>query len=255
LQQQNDPDALVDYRTPRLDLDSLYGRGPADQPYMYNGSKFRLGRPLLENDKATRVRDLPRYIDPNDPKAARRALIGDKRNDENVIVSQLHAAMLQFHNELVDQDPKASFRDIQQRVRWHYQWIVVSLFVIFGAVAFVLAAVGLYGVMSFSVNQHTQEFGIRMALGADAARIFRMVMTQGAWQLVIGLILGSGAAALLLGVLATAAVKNILFKVDVLEPSIYFIVAALLTAVAAASCFVPARRATRVDPMVALRYE
>jgi putative ABC transport system permease protein len=94
-----------------------------------------------------------------------------------------------------------------------------------------------------------------MALGADAARIFRMVMTQGAWQLVIGLILGSGAAALLLGVLATAAVKNILFKVDVLEPSIYFIVAALLTAVAAASCFVPARRATRVDPMVALRYE
>jgi hypothetical protein len=130
LQQQNDPDALVDYRTPRLDLDSLYGRGPADQPYMYDGNKFRLGRPLFENDKATKVRDLPRYIDPNDATAARRALIGDKRNDENVIVSQLHAAMLQFHNKLVDQDPKASFRDIQQRVRWHYQWIVVNDFLI-----------------------------------------------------------------------------------------------------------------------------
>jgi putative ABC transport system permease protein len=133
--------------------------------------------------------------------------------------------------------------------------IVVSLFVIFGAVAFLLSAVGLYGVMSFSVSQRTQEFGIRMALGADARRIFRMVMTQGAWQLVIGLVLGAGAAALLLGVLVAAALRNILFKVNALDPSIYFAVAGLLTIVAALSCFVPARRATRVNPVEALRYE
>jgi predicted permease len=133
--------------------------------------------------------------------------------------------------------------------------MIATLFGIFGAVAFILSAVGLYGVMSFSVNQRTQEFGIRMALGADAARIFRMVMTQGAWQLVIGLILGAGGAALLLGVLAAAALQNILFKVNALDPFVYFAVAALLTFVAAGSCFVPARRATRVDPMVALRYE
>ena len=133
--------------------------------------------------------------------------------------------------------------------------LIATLFGIFGAVAFVLSAVGLYGVMSFSVNQRTQEFGIRMALGADAARIFRMVMTQGAWQLVIGLVLGAGGIALLLGVVAAAALKNILFKVNALDPTIYFAVATLLTLVAAASCFVPARRATRVDPMVALRYE
>jgi hypothetical protein len=130
LQQQNDPDALVDFRTPRLDLDSLYGRGPADQPYMYDGNKFRLGRALFENDKTTKVRDLPRYIDPNNPQAARRALIGDKRNDENVVVAQLHAGMLQFHNKLVDKDPPASFCDIQQQVRWHYQWIVVNDFLV-----------------------------------------------------------------------------------------------------------------------------
>jgi putative ABC transport system permease protein len=133
--------------------------------------------------------------------------------------------------------------------------LIATLFTIFGVVAFVLSAVGLYGVMSFSVNQRTQEFGIRMALGADAARIFRMVMTQGAWQLGIGLALGAGGIALLCGVVAAAALKNMLFKVNALDPTIYFAVSALLTAVAAASCFVPARRATRVDPMVALRYE
>lgn len=133
--------------------------------------------------------------------------------------------------------------------------IVVSLFSIFGAVAFVLSAVGLYGVMSFSVNQRTQEFGIRMALGADARRIFRMVMTQGAWQLVIGLVLGAGAAALLLGVLVAAVLRNILFKVNPLDPSVYLAVAGVLTIVAAVSCFVPARRATQVDPIQALRVE
>ena len=133
--------------------------------------------------------------------------------------------------------------------------LVASLFSIFGVVAFILSAVGLYGVMSFSVNQRTQEFGIRMALGADAARIFKMVMRQGAWQLVIGLVLGIGFAALFFGVIAAGPLANILFKVNALDPFIYTTVAALITAVAAASCFVPARRATRVNPMIALRAE
>ena len=133
--------------------------------------------------------------------------------------------------------------------------VIATLFTIFGAVAFILSGVGLYGVMSFSVSQRTQEFGIRMALGADAMRILRMVMSQGAWQLAIGLVLGAGGVALLLGVVAAAALKQILFKVNPLDPTIYFAVSGLLTLVAALSCFLPARRATRVDPMVALRYQ
>jgi len=133
--------------------------------------------------------------------------------------------------------------------------IVVTLFGIFGAVAFILSAVGLYGVMSFSVSQRTQEFGIRMALGADARRIFKMVMTQGAWQLGIGLFLGAGAIATLLKAAGSTAIQTFLFKVNAFDPSIYFLVAGLLTVVAAISCFVPARRATRVDPVAALRYE
>jgi predicted permease len=133
--------------------------------------------------------------------------------------------------------------------------VIATLFSIFGIVAFILSGVGLYGVMSFSVTQRTQEFGIRMALGADARRILRMVMSQGAWQLAIGLVLGAGGIALLLGVVAAAALKNILFKVNALDPTIYLVVSGLLTLVAAASCFIPARRATRVNPMVALRTE
>jgi hypothetical protein len=128
LQQQNDPEALVDFRTPRLDLDCLYGRGPADQPYMYNGNRLRVGRPLAELDHATKVRDVPRFVDPQDPGAPKRALIGDKRNDENVIIAQLHAALLQFHNKLVDENRDEPFEEVQRLVRWHYQWLVVNDF-------------------------------------------------------------------------------------------------------------------------------
>ena len=135
LMQQNDPESLVDFRTPRLDLDSLYGRGPADQPYLYLGDKFRLGKPLLALNKPTPSRDLPRYHEPGDapfPNSANpaRALIGDKRNDENVIVSQLHGTFLQLHNRLVDdlKSENAKFDDVQRMVRWHYQYIVLNDF-------------------------------------------------------------------------------------------------------------------------------
>jgi predicted permease len=133
--------------------------------------------------------------------------------------------------------------------------LIATLFTIFGIAAAVLAAVGLYGVMSFSVNQRTQEFGIRMALGADTARIMRQVIRQGAVQLTIGLTLGIAAAVFALGVLGRAALQNFLFKVNTLDPFIYLSVAALLTVVAAASVVIPARRATRVNPMDALRAE
>ena len=96
---------------------------------MYDGKKFRLGRPLFFGNKPSKARDLPRYI-PLDPMvdSKKRALIGDKRNDENVIVSQLHSALLQFHNKLVEASPNSSFEEIQRKVRWHYQWLVVHDF-------------------------------------------------------------------------------------------------------------------------------
>ncbi len=138
LQKVNDPDGLTDFRTPRFDLDCLYGRGPDDQPYMYtsDGLRFLLGRSLTENGRASPSRDLPRHGWAEDKagkqasrgKGFERALIGDKRNDENVIVSQLHGTLLQFHNRLAGDLDKPSFAKVQQLVRWHYQWVVLRDF-------------------------------------------------------------------------------------------------------------------------------
>lgn len=127
----NDPDALQDFRTPRLDLDSIYGSGPDDQPFLYEADGAHL---LLGDDKdfdrgRGRRPDLPR----NNAKP-RRALIGDKRNDENLIVSQLHATFLRFHNAVLDSIARgraagrSDFEEAQRIVRWHYQWIVLHDF-------------------------------------------------------------------------------------------------------------------------------
>jgi hypothetical protein len=124
LDRQNDPEALTDFRTPRLDLDSLYGSGPDDQPYLYDPAdlrKFALGSALTRGTQPSDARDLPRFNG--------RALIGDKRNDENVIVSQLHGAFLRFHNAVCDlMGRDASFEAVQQQVRWHYQYMVLNDF-------------------------------------------------------------------------------------------------------------------------------
>ncbi|MDB6170657.1 MAG: permease [Verrucomicrobia bacterium] len=132
--------------------------------------------------------------------------------------------------------------------------IVAVMFAVFGAVAVVLASAGLYGVTSFAVNQRTQEFGIRMALGADQSSILRMVLRQGAWQLGLGLVLGLGLT-LVVSIAAETGINNFLFQISPRDPLTYLAVGALLAAVSFLATLIPARRATRVDPMIALRAE
>jgi putative ABC transport system permease protein len=134
--------------------------------------------------------------------------------------------------------------------------IFAGMFSIFGVVGLVLASVGLYGVTSFSVNQRTQEFGIRMALGADQNRILSMVMRQGAVQYVVGAALGI-AFMLVIAVFLGQALKQSgqLFDMSPFDPPTYLGVALVLAVVAFVATIVPARRATRVDPMIALRAE
>jgi predicted permease len=132
--------------------------------------------------------------------------------------------------------------------------IIATMFSIFGLVAVVLASVGMYGVMSFSVNQRRQEFGVRMALGADHGRILSMVLKQGVVQLGIGLCLGLAIALAIAG-FAGSGIQNTLFGVSARDPLTYTAVLGLITLVALTATLVPARRATRVDPMIALRAE
>jgi hypothetical protein len=134
LQQQNDPDGLVDYRTPKFDLDNVYGRGPDDQPYLYDftgGSdraKLLLGKPLSGGGPLNpNARDLARNDTHVTPKQPARAIIGDPRNDENALVSQLQGLFLRFHNRLID-DIKLNFADAQRTLRYHYQWMLIHDF-------------------------------------------------------------------------------------------------------------------------------
>ena len=121
---------------------------------------------------------------------------------------------------------------------------------VFAAMALALAAIGIFGVISYSVSRRTNEIGIRVALGAQSADILQQVLGEGARLAAAGLALGLAAS-----IIATRFLGTLLFGVKPTDPLTFATVAAILTAVALTACYLPARRATRVDPLVALRYE
>jgi len=125
-----------------------------------------------------------------------------------------------------------------------------SLFAIFAVIALVMSAVGLYAVMAYSVTQRTTEIGVRMALGAEGRQVSWLILKRGLWQMGLGLALGLGGAFGLSRVLRT-----LLVQVTPTDPLTFAAITTILTCVAIAACVIPARRATHVDPLVALRAE
>src|SRR5262249_45996071 len=125
-----------------------------------------------------------------------------------------------------------------------------SLLGILGALALALAAIGIYGVMSFNVAQRTREMGIRIALGAHRGRVLTLVISQGMRLAIIGMAIGAAFAAAV-----TRFVATFLYGISPTDPLTFAGIAAILGLVAFTACYLPARRATRVDPMVALRSE
>ena len=120
----------------------------------------------------------------------------------------------------------------------------------FGVLGFILAIIGIYGVISYSVVQQTHEIGVRMALGAQPRDILHMILRKGMLLAIAGIAIGIGGALAL-----TRVLRSMLFEIEPTDPATFVGVAIFLTIAALAACYIPARRATKVDPMVALRHE
>ena len=166
------------------------------------------------------------------------------------LVPAVQAAVTQ-----VDKDQAAhDFKTMDERVRSSpsvsNSRFFATLFTIFGSLAILLAMVGVYGVMSWVVGQRTSEFGIRMALGAGARDIVRMLLGQSLRPILLGLLLGG-----LGGYGMSRALNSMFFRMAIAEPLVFAAIGALMLAVALFAAWVPARRVTRIDPQQALRYE
>jgi putative ABC transport system permease protein len=146
-------------------------------------------------------------------------------------------------NQVIPMDERLSDSVAMRR----FQMLLLG---VFAAVAFIIAAVGIYGVISYAVSQRTHEIGIRMALGAQASDVLRMVIWRGMSLTLIGVALGLAAALAL-----TRVMRNMLFEVSATDPVTFALIALLLLSVAFIASYIPARRATKVDPLIALRSE
>jgi putative ABC transport system permease protein len=169
-------------------------------------------------------------------------------NDPLTLVSAVRNELQQMDPE----QPMAAIATMDQLLagslsRSRFTMLVLG---VFAALALVLASVGIYGVIAYSVTQRTQEFGIRLALGASRRDVLRLVLGQGARLALLGISLGVIAALIITRLMAT-----LLYGISASDPVTFTAVALLLAVVALAACYIPARRATRVDPIVALRYE
>jgi putative ABC transport system permease protein len=120
----------------------------------------------------------------------------------------------------------------------------------FAGAGMILAALGIYGVMSYSVARRTHEIGVRMALGAERSDVLKLVIKKGLLLIVIGLVIGAGGA-----LAVTRVLRSLLFGVTPTDPMTFVAVSLLLMVVGLVACYIPALRATKIDPMVALRYE
>jgi predicted permease len=174
--------------------------------------------------------------------------------DPTAAVAAVRKAVSEVDANLPLDEVKTQVEQADETLRM--ERLFARLMTLFGLLAQQLAAIGLYGVLAYAVAQRTQEIGIRMALGASRGQVLKMILRQGMALALVGVALGLAGAYVLTKYLESKLnLTDMLYGVKVNDPLTYGAVAALLTLVALVACYVPARRATKVDPMVALRYE
>jgi putative ABC transport system permease protein len=191
--------------------------------------------PLVQNRFAPAVRTATFVI--RSERAGTEAFLGEVRQAVWSVNAELPLASVRTMQEVYDKSV----------ARTSFTLVMLG---IAGAMALTLGIIGIYGVMSYTVSQRKREIGIRLALGAQGGDVLQMVLRQGTKLAVLGVAIGIGAALAL-----SRLMTNLLFGVTAHDPLTFFAVAALLIFIALLACYIPARRATRVDPMVALRYE
>ncbi|HEY0098819.1 MAG TPA: FtsX-like permease family protein, partial [Pyrinomonadaceae bacterium] len=169
-------------------------------------------------------------------------------SDPTAMTSAVRRAILEVDNAQPIYDIKTMEQRLSEAVA--PRRLSMALFSFFAAVALVLAIVGVYGVMSYSVNQRTHEFGIRMALGAQHTDVLKLVLRQGVILAIAGILIGVIAA-----YAVTRFMSGLLYGVSATDPLIFIAVSLVLMIIALLACYIPARRATKVDPIIALRYE
>ena len=168
--------------------------------------------------------------------------------DPNRIVTSIAGLVRQLDPELALANVKTMDEVVSDSVA--QRRLTMLLLTIFAGAALLLAAVGIYGVIAYSVTERTQEIGIRMALGAQRGAVLRMVITQALVLAVTGIAVGGGGALLL-----TRLMEGLLFEVKPADPLTFGVVSGILAAVALLASYIPGRRATQVDPVIALRAE
>ena len=171
--------------------------------------------------------------------------------DPTALTGPIREAMREVDSNLPLSNIRTQIQQADQTLAMERMF--AKLLTLFGLIAQQLAAIGLYGVMAYAVSQRTQEIGIRMALGADRRKVLMMVVREGMTLTVIGIVIGLAGAYALTKYLET--LTDLLFGVEARDPWTFAVIAVLLAGVALIACLVPARRATKVDPLTALRYE
>ena len=176
------------------------------------------------------------------------AILARTTVDPTSVTSALRQQVAAIDGDLPLFEPRTLAENIR-RQRWLYA-VFGTLFALFATVALLLSAIGIYGVIAYSVSQRTQEIGVRVALGAGTRDIIRLVMSRGLIQLGIGVTIGlAGAYGL------TRVISTLLVQVSATDPITFAMVTGLLAAVGLMACLLPARKALRVNPTTALRYE
>jgi putative ABC transport system permease protein len=203
---------------------------------------------IIQTDPNRVEKDLVVYLPNRQDPLRGAAIIARTRVAPTSLIAAFRKEVREADEDLPLFDVK-TMQDILFEQRWPFR-VFGTLFAVFAVIALGLSSLGIYAVMAYSVSRRTQEIGVRMALGASTGNVLRLILALGCKQLAIGMLIGLGAAFGL-----TRVLSALLVQVSPTDPLTFAAISMLLAAIGGIACWLPARKAAQIDPMIALRYE